>query len=155
MKCRATASAPPPSFQPTTSSLATWEPLHLDTVRNLVMDSSSKSCELDLLPPFLVKEFIDDLAPFLLLLCNSSLAQGAVPTVHKRAVVFPSIKRQGLHLSALSCFRPVSNLSFLSKLLENASPLNYCNIWTLTLLCPRLNLGSGSSTPRRLSWLGS
>ena len=86
---QATVNASPPSFLPTTSTLSAWEPLQLDTIRQLVLDSSSKSCELDLLPSFLIKDFVDDFAPFLQLLCNSSLSQGSVPALHKRAVVPP------------------------------------------------------------------
>jgi len=93
---QATANAQPPTFQPTTSSLSAWDPLQLATIRQRVLDSSSKSCELDLLPSFLIKDFIDDFSQFLHLLCNSSLAQGSVPASHKRAVVFPSIKRAGI-----------------------------------------------------------
>lgn len=39
---------------------------------------------------------------------------------HKRAVVFPSLKRQGLDPSSPSNYRPISNLSFVSKFLERS-----------------------------------
>ncbi|KAK7497791.1 hypothetical protein BaRGS_00010925, partial [Batillaria attramentaria] len=49
---------------------------------------------------------------------NISLATGIVPTSFKRAVVQPLIKKAGLDPSACKNFRPVSNLPFISKLLE-------------------------------------
>ena len=49
-----------------------------------------------------------------------SLAEGSLPASHKRAVVFPSLKRQGLDPNAPSSYRPISNLSFISKFLERS-----------------------------------
>nr|KAG5707318.1 hypothetical protein BaRGS_000092 [Batillaria attramentaria] len=48
---------------------------------------------------------------------NISLATGIVPTSFKKAVVQPIIKKAG-DPSACKNFRPVSNLPFISKLLE-------------------------------------
>ena len=49
---------------------------------------------------------------------NKSLADGCFPSVFKRAVVRPLLKKAGLDASQLKNYRPVSNLSFSSKLLE-------------------------------------
>jgi len=57
------------------------------------------------------------LSPFITLLCNKSLAVGCFPSDFKRAVVRPLLK-DGLDISQMKNYRPVSNLSFLSKLLE-------------------------------------
>ena len=84
---KSTENSPPPVFSSTAAVLSSWKPLQPDAIRQLIMDSSSKSCELDLLPPFLVKEFLDELVPFLVILRNSSLAQGFVPALYERAVV--------------------------------------------------------------------
>ena len=56
--------------------------------------------------------------PFIALLCNKSLAVGCFPSDFKRAVVRPLLKKGGLDTSQMKNYRPVSNLSFLSKLLE-------------------------------------
>ena len=58
------------------------------------------------------------LSPFLVLLCNTSLVSGCFPSEFKQAVIRPLLKKSGLDASEMKNFRPVSNLSFLSKLLE-------------------------------------
>jgi hypothetical protein len=67
------------------------------------------------------------LAPFISQLFNRSLGVGYVPASQKTAFVSPQLKKRGLDSSDNRNFRPVSNLSFLSKLLEKvvASQLNY------------------------------
>jgi len=65
----------------------------------------------------LVKDMKTLLSPFITLLCNKSLAVGCFPSDFKRAVVRPLLK-DGLDISQMKNYRPVSNLSFLSKLLE-------------------------------------
>jgi len=58
------------------------------------------------------------LSPFLALLFTKSLATGCFPSVFKHAVVRPLPKKAELDDSQLINYRPVSNLPFLSKLLE-------------------------------------
>jgi len=55
----------------------------------------------------------------LLSLCfNKSLVSGCYPSEFKKAVVRPLLKKHGLDTSQMKNYRPVSNLPFLSKLLE-------------------------------------
>jgi len=51
------------------------------------------------------------------------LAKGKFPTRHKHAVVKPFLKKASLEKSEIKNFRPVSNLTFLSKILERAASL--------------------------------
>ncbi|VDI39690.1 Hypothetical predicted protein, partial [Mytilus galloprovincialis] len=53
-------------------------------------------------------------------LVNLSLSQGVFPLRWKQAVVRPLLKKAGLEL-IYSNYRPVSNLSFLSKLIEKCA----------------------------------
>lgn len=48
---------------------------------------------------------------------NSSLESGHFPEIWKEALVFPLLKKLGLDF-IFKNFRPVSNLSFVSKLIE-------------------------------------
>ena len=85
---------------------------------SLVKSMSSKHCDLDPLPTWLVKECISDLAPVLTSMVNQSLCQSSVAESLQKALVFPTIKNMYGDREALSNYRPVSNIPFLSKLLE-------------------------------------
>jgi len=58
------------------------------------------------------------LSPFVALLFNKSLKTGCFPAAFKLAVIGPLLKKSGLDPSQPKNYRPVSNLRFLSKLLE-------------------------------------
>src|SRR6218665_1065415 len=72
----------------------------------------------DPMPTWLLMSCIDLLAPYITSLFNSSLSSGAIPTCYKDAYVTPRLKKPTLSPCELSSYRPISNLSFLSKLLE-------------------------------------
>ncbi|GFS07822.1 reverse transcriptase-like protein [Elysia marginata] len=61
---------------------------------------------------------LETLAPFIADVINQSLAIGTVPDCYKHAIVKPMLKKRGLDENALKNFRPISNLKFLSKILE-------------------------------------
>src|SRR6218665_3564377 len=70
------------------------------------------------LPPFVIADVVDDIAPFLLYLFNRSLSEGYFPDSQKQALVFPTLKKSNLDSDFCQNYRPISNLSFLSKTLE-------------------------------------
>jgi len=57
----------------------------------------------------------------LLAIINSSLSLGYVPNTFKLAVIKPLIKKPQLDLKDLVNYRPISNLPFLSKILEKVA----------------------------------
>ncbi|KAK3539230.1 hypothetical protein QTP86_031269 [Hemibagrus guttatus] len=59
-----------------------------------------------------------DLLPFITTVINGSLTSGHVPTAFKKARVIPILKKPALDPSDISNYRPVSLLSFLSKVLK-------------------------------------
>src|SRR6218665_278186 len=66
----------------------------------------------------ITKSCIGLLAPYITSLFNSSLPSGAFATCYKDAYVTHRLKKSTLPLCEFSSYRPISNLSFLSKLLE-------------------------------------
>ena len=78
-----------------------------------------KTCDLDLLPTAIFKQIFPSVSPFLLQLINSSLTSGVVPSIFKKAVVTPLLKKNS-DQSSFSSYRPISNLSYTSKCLETA-----------------------------------
>ena len=89
-----------------------------DEVKKLILDSPTKHCDLDPLPTNIFKQCISCLLPSIVTIINDSLQSGVVPSSYKNALVKPLLKKPGLDPNSLKHFRPVSNLSFLSKILE-------------------------------------
>ena len=69
-------------------------------------------------PTFLVLEFLDILITPITSIINASLAQGTCPNFFKQAHVTPVLKKSSLDKKVFKNYRPVSNLNFISKILE-------------------------------------
>ena len=89
-----------------------------DDVRKIIHSSPTKSCALDPIPTWLLKKCEDELIPVLTLIVNTSLLCAKLPKELKRAFLTPLIKKIILDAEILKNYRPVSNLSFLCKLIE-------------------------------------
>ena len=87
-------------------------------ISKLIIKSPSASCCLDPIPTWLLKENLNLLLPILTQIVNMSLSSGTVPSSMKRAVISPLLKKVNLNPEDLKHIRPVSNLSFVSKLVE-------------------------------------
>ena len=91
-----------------------------DDIRKLINSLQTKSCETDVLPTKLLKSFLNELLPIITRLVNLSLTEGVFPPNWKEAIVRPLLKKLGLELIYAN-YRPVSNLPFMSKLIEKAA----------------------------------
>ena len=98
--------------------LSKFEEIDEKTVKDIILESPSKSCELDSIPTNLMKSCINELLPAITSIINTSLSTGHVPTIFKRAIIKPLLKKHNLDQNDLKNYRPVSNLPFLSKILE-------------------------------------
>ena len=74
--------------------LCTFKPVSESVVKNLILKSALKTCQLDPIPPFLLVECLDTLLPSLTALVNSSLSSGVFPEVFKTALVSPLLKKK-------------------------------------------------------------
>ena len=90
----------------------------LQKIRHIILKAPSKSCELDPLPSWLLKECVDELSPIVTSIVNASLNHAIVPLSLKTALIRPLLKKSVLDKEVLKNYRPVSNLSFISKVLE-------------------------------------
>ena len=77
----------------------------------------NKSCELDLLQTHLVKDMLPVCLDVITTIINPSLTEGQFYMEWKIAIVKPLLKKAGLELINKH-YKPVSNLCFLSKLVE-------------------------------------
>ncbi|PVD20251.1 hypothetical protein C0Q70_20748 [Pomacea canaliculata] len=87
-------------------------------LRKLVARSTKTSCAVDPVPTKFILQLLDILFPVILDIINASLRAGCVPRCFKQAVVKPLLKTANLNPSDCKNYRPVSNLSYISKLLE-------------------------------------
>ncbi len=78
------------------NSLCPNFPMSEEIVRKIIKDSLSKSCSLDPLPTWLLKQCIDTLLPVITGIVNLSLSMATFPDNFKEAI-------------------PISNLHFISK----------------------------------------
>ena len=100
------------------STLDQFRPATEDEIQRLIMSSPSSSCELDPVPTWLLKQCLPVFLPNLTRIVNLSLQNVDIPASLKRAIVRPLLKKASLDPDILKNYRPISNLSFLSKLIE-------------------------------------
>ena len=103
-------------FDPPT--LTVFTQVTQDEIGKIISKSPTKSCLLDPLPTFLIKECIDILLLSITKLVNCSLWEVLAPDGFKKAVVTPLIKKALLPVEDLKNYRPVSGHSFILKLVE-------------------------------------
>jgi exonuclease III len=89
-------------------------------VTKLIQAAPSKTCQMDPIPTQILKQNVDILAAPITAIINKSLSSGTVPPDMKKAIVTPLIKKPTLDQDNLKNYRPVSNLTFVSKLVERA-----------------------------------
>ena len=97
--------------------LYNFEPATLEEIKDIINESGIKCSPADLLPQSLYKENISTLLPVIVELVNISLSSGNVDGV-KLADIIPLLKDESLDPNILKNFRPVSNLTFLGKVIE-------------------------------------
>ena len=100
------------------SPLGTFSTMTTDSLRTLLNKCTPTTCELDPIPTPLLLECIEKILPALTDIINTSLTSGVFPSIFKQAVVRPLLKKSSLDPNDLNNYRPVSNLSFFSKILE-------------------------------------
>ena len=77
-----------------------------------------ESCILDAVPTWFLKSNCELFADVITRIVNLSLSTGVFPDSLKHAIIGPLIKKQSLDRNTLKNYRPVSNIKFLSKVIE-------------------------------------
>ena len=118
----ATENAAPKNFSPCPGSCCfeTFQPLTPEQVLILIKRAPDKTADLDPVATWLVQELTPIFGPFFAHVFNVSLEKGYLPALQKKAIVYSGHKKSSLDPDDLSNYRPISNFSFVSKLLERA-----------------------------------
>ena len=98
--------------------LNTFEPTSSDEISTIVMKASRATCSLDPVPPGVLIDVLPRILPVLVHIVNLSLFSGFFPDSFKSAIVKPLLKKSTLNPDCFKNYRPESNLSFLSKVIE-------------------------------------
>ena len=75
----------------------------------------------------MIKQLIGPLPPILTKIVNLSLRDGIVPRTLKSATVTSMNKKVSPDQNIMTNYRPISNLSFISKILEKVSSSQLCH----------------------------
>lgn len=89
-----------------------------DEIHKVIVKASSSTCCLDPVPTWLLKECLPQFLPAITHIIIMSLEQANVPSQFKEALIVPILKKESLDPNDLANYRPISNLSFVSKVLE-------------------------------------
>ena len=99
-------------------SFSSFTSVSIDFVSKLINTLPSKSCSVDPIPTVLLKSCCEQVVPAITQIINKSLLSGEFPQSCKTAIIRPLLKKSNLDSNVLRHYRPVSNLPFLSKLIE-------------------------------------
>ena len=122
--------------QSNVTPLFDFYPTCIDEIREIINKSGVKCSPADMLPTMLMKKNLESLLPTIVTLVNLSLSSASMDGV-KVADIIPSIKDVSLDPNILNYFRPVSNLVFLGKLIEQVVQLRLEEHMSLNNLnCP-------------------
>ena len=91
-----------------------------DEVLKIIKSTTNKSWDLDPIPTSLVLDCISVLLTSITNTVNYPLQKGSFPSCFKTPHVTPLLKNAGLDRNTLKNYRPISNLSYISILIEKA-----------------------------------
>ena len=131
----------PPTYSPAFVSLSPFSPITFTDLISIIKSVSSSSCSLDLIPPKILNDLSSFFYPIILNLINLSLGTSKFLTFFKSSIVTPILKKPSLDPSIISNYRPISNLCFLSKILEKAIYLQLSNFFFSNNLQPSTKFG--------------
>ena len=103
--------------------LDTFQELNDEELIKIIRSMAYKHCDLDPLPTSMVSQLLPELIEVMAEMVNTSLTTGEFPSELKKALVRPAFKLKDGDKDDLKNYRPVSNLSFVSKLIEKAVAL--------------------------------
>ena len=105
---------------PSNSVLTHFEPVQDDSVIRYIREVNMTHCSLDPINTSKLGQSFEKVAPYIASVINSCFNEAHFVVSEKRALIRPGLKKEGLDKELLSNYRPISNLSLLSKYIERA-----------------------------------
>ena len=113
-------------INPHSYSLSSFCTPSVQTIVHLINNCHSKSF-LDPLPIYLIKSLSSPLSQLILEIVNNSFITSSIHNDLKHAIVIPIIKKGNLDPESLSSYRPISQLSIISKIIEKIVFTQLCD----------------------------
>ncbi|KAL5260602.1 hypothetical protein ACHWQZ_G010676 [Mnemiopsis leidyi] len=107
-----------PSKQKSSPKLTHFQEISEEKLESIIKALPNKSSLLDPIPMWLFKHCLPELLPVVHYIVNESLRTGKFPSALKEASIRPGLKKPSLDVDELKNYRPISNLTYLSKILE-------------------------------------
>ena len=102
---------------PGTQNFSNFQPVTLPELQKIIQSTPNKNCDLDPVPTSLLKHIHSPIVTLIADIINTSLRDGIFPESFKRALVRPFFMKPGLEFLDRN-YRPVSDLGYVSKLVE-------------------------------------
>ena len=107
-------------FRNRSNTLTQFHLINGKNLEDILHQLNSSYCCQDVLPTDFFKKVSNVLTSDLLQIVNMSLSSGVFPKSLKTAVIKPLLKKNNLEKTQMNNYRPISNLPFLSKIIEKA-----------------------------------
>ena len=124
----------PPPFTPRPPCFSSFTPVTIDDVSSLLSQSPDTNCDLDPIPTSLLKKCSHVLLPTITNIINLSISTICLFLLvsflitSKAALFILTSKKANLDKEDLSSYRPISHLSFLSKITERVVKLRLTDV---------------------------
>ena len=99
-------------------SISSFQEISNEDLLKVIHGLPNKQCATDPIPAYLLKECSSEILPVINYIVNESLQTGFFPPQLKSAIVSPILKKPDLDPDTYNNYRPVSCLSYLSKIIE-------------------------------------
>ena len=119
------------------STFSDFHKTSVGEIQNVIKSLSDATCKLDPLPTSMFKDCQSVLIPVITKLVNTSLQTGVFPSNCKHSLLTPRLKKSDLPSQELSSYRPIANLSYLSKIIEKVAVKQVQEYLTANDLYPR------------------
>jgi hypothetical protein len=97
----------------------------LDEAAKMLRSAPCKQCALDPAPTWLIKRLAGTIVPVIAAMCNASFAQEHLPVFHNFALIRSLLKKPTMYPNDLCSYCPISNLNFISKLVEQVVDMRF------------------------------
>ena len=101
-----------------TCTMSEFDHVSEEDIQKYIMNTPAKPCLLDPIPTWFIKQNVCMFVPVITQIVNCSLNISTFPDSLKHAIISPVIKKQSLNPNDLKNHRPVSNITYLSKIIE-------------------------------------